>query len=226
MKKIYLLALAGLCAFAADAIELSFLLGNRTIAPGETVEFNDITVTDEGTYKEVRMEPEVYLTTNIYSSSIEITAACTSGQSIQMCAGGLCNGGETVTKSNVTVRTGEKFPLKFDYVGELDLDEEVPVVTTTLSAEDKTEPGSRVEFILVMGEKGASLAKVESTGATLAAVAGGIAYSTATPATLTVVTPDGAVAFSATVSGTGAVSLPAGLYIATLASKTTKLLVK
>lgn len=225
MRKFYLMMLAGLCGLAAQAIELTFWIGNQKITPGETIEFNDVTVTDMETYKEVTMKPSLYLSTNIYSSSLTVKATCTSGQTIQMCAGGRCQGGVSVTKEKVTVQTGQKFPLEFDYIGELDLDEPVPTVTTLLEAEDTTEPGSKIAFTIVMSEKGASLSRVEAADG-LTAVAGGIAYDVEGNALLSVYSADGLEAFSAKVSGSGTVNLPAGLYIATLDGKTTKILVK
>ena len=114
MKKLYTILLAALCSAGAAATELTFWIGNQKITPGTTVAFDEMTVNDLGTYKEVTMDPGLSLSTNIFSSDITITATCQSGQTIRMCAGGSCKGGESVTKDNVTIATGQKLPLEFE----------------------------------------------------------------------------------------------------------------
>lgn len=225
MKKIYLTAAAALCGLASQAIELSFWIGNQKITPGETVEFNEVSVKDYATYKEVTMKPDLRVSSDIYTSSLKVTATCVSGQSIQMCAGGLCKGGETITKENVTVQTGQKLSLGFDYVGELDPGEEIPRVTTMFEAEDTTEPGSKTGFVLVMGPQGASLVRVEAVSG-LSAVAGGLAYEVEGSARLAVYNAAGVSVGSAVVSGSGVVSLPSGTYIAVLGGKASKITVR
>ncbi len=226
MKKLCTIMLAALCYAGAGAIELTFWIGNQKIAPGSTIAFDEMTVNDLGTYKEVTMDPGLSLSTNIFSSDITITATCQSGQTIRMCAGGSCKGGESVTKDNVTIATGQKLPLEFEYVGELDPEEAIPTVTTLFEAEDTTEPGSKTSFILVMNGNGASLSVLPAAATAITPAEGAIAYSVEGYAELNVTSPAGAVAYSATVSGTGTVPLTAGLYIATLAGHSTKILVK
>lgn len=216
------------CAIAfvnAQALELSFWLGNQKIEPGSTVEFNNATVVDYGTYKEVTMKPELTLSSNIYSSSITVVAECTSGQSIQMCAGGVCRGGKTVTKEKVTVRTGEKLDLGFDYVGEFDPGEAIPVVTTHFTAEDTTEPGSKVEFVLVMSEGSASLIEIEAAEG-LEPVKGGVRYDVTGEKQLSLYNLEGVCVFTATLSGSGVAEVPAGLYLYSLGNTSGKILVK
>lgn len=227
MKK-FLLLLAGVSAYlSADAIELTFWMGNQKITPNQTVKFTDIEIVtyDEDGYKEVKMDPHISLDTDIYSSDIKIKATCTSGQSIQMCAGGTCHGGESVTKENVTVRPSQKLDLGFDYTGEFDLDEQIPTVVTVIEAEDVTESGSKVQFIIEMGEKGASVSTIEVCDE-IKAVEGGIAYKSDGNSDLKVVNIVGITVYSATVCGEGFINLPKGLYVYTFGNRSGKIYIR
>lgn len=225
MRK-FLLLFAALTAYcSASALELTFWNGNTKITSGQTVEFTDIIVDDWGTYKEVTMKPALYISSDIYTSKVSISATCTSGQKIQLCAGGTCMGGESVTKENVTVRTNTKLELGFDYITELDLDEAIPTVTTLIEAEDVTKADSKISFVIVMGEKGASVDEI-TVNENLYAVEGAIAYKTDAPCTLTLTNLAGINIYSETVAGEGTVNVPAGLYVYTFGSTTGKVYVK
>lgn len=225
MKKIYLFLLGMLTFTGAQAIDLTFWLGDQQLTPGSTVEFNDIIVDEYGTYKEAYMGPDLSISSNIYSSDITLVAECTNNYNIQICAGGSCEGGTIITKENVVVRPNQKLPLQFHYSDEFDLDQAIPVVVTRFTAEDVTVPGSKVEFVLVMGEKGASLESVEVAD-NLRAVTGGVEYSVARSANLSIYTPDGVCCHSAVVAGEGTVALAPGLYVYTFGNNRDKLLVK
>ncbi|MDE6239178.1 MAG: hypothetical protein K2M54_04230 [Muribaculaceae bacterium] len=227
MKK-FLLLLAGVSAYmSADAIELTFWMGNQQITPDQTVKFTDIDIVnyDEDGYKEVKMDPKLSISSNIFSSDVKITATCTSGQSIQMCAGGLCRGGVTVTKEGVTVRPNQKLDLGFDYAGEFDLDETIPTVVTVIEAEDVQESDSKVQFIIEMGEAGASVSTIEVND-DFKAVEGGVAYSADNDCTLTITTMSGVNVYTANVSGEGFISLDKGLYVYTFGSRSGKIYIK
>lgn len=227
MKKLYLAMLAMLLCFGvAEARKLTFYIGKTAITPGETVSFEDIVVDDYGDYREVTMAPELYLTTDIYSSKINITAKCTSGQSIQMCAGGACAMGETVTKENISIQTNAFLELKFDYIVELEGDEAIPVVVTEFSAVDTAYPETAVSFTLVMGEKG-GVTLIENN-ADLLAVEGGIQYNVEQPTTLEIVDIQGRKVAEATVNGFGflPVDAPAGVYVYTFGENTGKIYIK
>ena len=227
MKKIYLSMLALLLCFGvAEARKLTFYIGKTAITPGETVSFEDIVVDDYGDYREVTMAPELYLTSDIYSSKINITAKCTSGQSIQMCAGGACAMGETVTKENITIQTNAFLELKFDYIVELEGDEAIPVVVTEFSAVDTAYPETAVTFTLVMGEKG-GVTLIENN-ADLVAVEGGIQYNVEQPTTLEIVDIQGRKVAEATVNGFGflPIDASAGVYVYTFGENSGKIYIK
>lgn len=212
MKKFLLFLAAATAYFSASALELSFWLGNQKITPGERIEFNDITITDEGSYKEVLMKPALYIHSDLYTSKVKITARCTSGESIQLCAGGTCRGGEVVVKENVTVNTGQKLDLGFDFQTDLDSDEEIPVVITEFEAEDTSRPGTKTAFVLVMCEQGAFVTEI-SVAENLSIVDGGLAYDTPEECELTVSNLAGVSFFTGKVNGKGTIALPAGLYV-------------
>lgn len=227
MKKLYLAMLAMLLCFGvAEARKLTFYIGKTAITPGETVSFEDIAVDDYGDYREVTMAPELYLTSDIYSSKINITAKCTSGQSIQMCAGGACAMGETVTKENITIQTNAFLELKFDYIVELEGDEAIPVVVTEFSAVDTAYPETAVSFTLVMGEKG-GVTLIENN-ADLVAVEGGIQYNVEQPTSLEIVDIQGRKVAEATVNGFGflPIDAPAGVYVYTFGGNSGKIYIK
>ena len=226
MKKFYITMLCLAAMTCAQAMELTFWLGNQKIEAGSTIEFTDITVDDYGDYKEVSMKPDLFLSSDIYSSSIKVSATCVSGQTIQMCFNGKCQNGVDVTKSDVTLRREEKLNLQFDYMDELDAGVEVPTVVTRISAEDIYDEESRVDFVLVMGVEGASLNKVETGADVVVPVPGAVAYSVYAPASFAIYATDGTCAFESTVAGDGAVALQPGIYVYKLGNISGKILVK
>lgn len=136
-----------------------------------------------------------------------------------------CRGGETVTKENVTVRPNQKLNLGFDFVGEYDLDEQIPTVTTVIEAEDVYESGSHVQFVIEMGEQGASVSAIEVFD-NLKPSEGGLAYSCDRATALTVTSLSGVNAFSGNVSGEGFIALAKGLYIYSFGSQTGKIFIR
>lgn len=227
MKK-FLLLLAAVSAYlTADAIQLTFWMGNKKITPDQTVKFTDIEVEtyDEDGYKEVKMDPKLKLGTDIYSSNVKIIATCTSGQSIQMCAGGTCRGGESVTKENITVRPSQLLDLGFDYTDYLELDEDIPTVETVIEAEDVKVSGSKVQFIIIMGKEGASVSTIQYSDE-ISPVDGGLAYKADEPTALKVTSIVGINVYSATVSGEGTVALPKGLYVYTFGKRSGKIYIR
>lgn len=225
MKKSLLLLFCIAAYCSASALELSFWLGNKQIAPGETVEFTDITVDESGGYLDVKMKPALYLKSDTYTTDVKITASCTSGQSIGLCAGGKCIGGETVVKEDIIIATGAKLDLGFDYMGEFDLGEDVPTVVTVFEAEDVTVPGSKVQFTLKMGKDLGSITAVQ-TSQKLTSAKGGIRYAATVGSKLSVYTLAGNVVFDKTLYGDGFIALPRGLYIYRLGNTAGKIYVK
>lgn len=227
MKKFLLLIAAIAVGVSANAVELSFKMGGKTITPGQTVIFNDVEITTYDDYKEVTMDPGISIISDMYSSNIKITATCTSGQKIEMCCGGACMGDYTVVKEKLTLHPNQPLPLDFEYRNEdLDLDEEIPTVVTTIEAEDVTEEGSKVQFVIEMGEKSASVTAIKVYN-DLQPVEGGIAYKADNEGTaLRITSIVGINVFSANVSGEGFIALPKGLYVYTFGNRSGKIYIR
>lgn len=225
MKKFLLLIACFSAVCSASAIKLSFFINDTEIKAGETVKFSDIKVVSEDDYVEVTMAPALYLVSDIFSDEVKVTAACTSGQSISLCAGGVCKGGETVVKEGVTVRANEKLELGFDFIGEFDTEEEIPVVVTSIEAEDVSEEGSKVQFVIEMGKDVAAVTAIELSD-DFKAVEGGVAYKADGATALTITALNGVTLCSATVEGEGFISLAAGLYVYTFGDKSGKIYIK
>lgn len=227
MKKLYLILCGAMLCISAQARELTFWYGDTPIADGSTINFTDIEVIDNGTYKEVHMEPELYLSTDIFSSEITVTATCTSGQVIELCAGGSCTAGTSVTKENVVISTNEKKELRYDYKADLDIDEEVPTVIATIEAQDGTFTQTRKSFTIVMGESAAinsieSLSDFRFTDA-------GLEYDLDSASTFALYAVDGRLAMKATLSGRGTLStssLAKGIYIYSIGGTSGKIYIK
>lgn len=225
MKKFLLLLSFMALVQYAGAIELSFWIGNQKITPGETIRFTDITVEDYGTWKEVTMKPMIYLQSDIYSSEVALTATCTSGQEIQLCTNGKCRKGASITLNDFTLQTNQKFDIGFDFKAELDSDEAIPTVVTTIEAEETSTPGSRVQFVIEMSEKGASISEIR-TSDSLKAVAGGLSFNAESATQLYVTNILGVNVYNREVSGEGIVALPKGLYVFRFGRKSGKIYVK
>lgn len=228
MKKFYLTLLAALLAFGANARELKFYIGDQEIENGSNIAFENITVNDEGSWFEVKMKPDLYISSDIYSKTINITAECVSGQTIQMCAGGNCMRGTTVTKTGVTLQTNQKLELKFDYAAEFDAGEEIPTVTTVITAVDTKYPTTEKSFTIVMGQNVSSVDVIENTG-DFTLTPAGIVYTLSTPTNLTIYNITGKQVLSAELNGTGMVetsNFAKGVYIYRAGAVSGKFIVK
>lgn len=227
MKKILLLLAAVSAYCTADAVNLTFWMGNKKIEANEKVVFNNITVDnyEADGFKEVTMDPGLSVSSDIYSSDIKITADCTSGQDIQVCINGLCRSGKTVVCDKVTLRPNQKLELGFHYINEFDLAAEIPPVTTVIEAEDVTEPASKVQFVIEMGPEGNSVTAVEVFD-DFKAVEGGVAFKAETSTSLAIANVAGVVVFTGNVSGEGFVALQQGLYVYDFGGRTGKIYVR
>lgn len=227
MKKFYLLLCAAALGLTAQARQLTFYIDNQAITPGSTVEFSDVLIEEDGGVKYVTMAPSLSLGADLYMK-VDIVADCTSGQTVQMCAGGACKSGKKVVKENIAISTGSKLPLKFEYEGEFDTDEKVADVTTAFSAVCADYPETAIQFILVMGTDLGSVTAIAMPEG-LKLVPGGLEYDLASPAVLALYNAAGACVLNAAVEGHGTVStasLPAGIYVYSLGGKSGKLYVK
>ena len=95
--------MAAAVAMAANAKELTFSMGDNTIANGSTVYFENIEVDSYEGGKDIIMEPGIMLKSDVAASNIVVVAECKSGQKIQLCAGGACETGTSITKTGVSI---------------------------------------------------------------------------------------------------------------------------
>lgn len=214
MKKLYLLMAGLMLGSMADARELTFYFGNEVIAPNSTITYNEVETVPAGGMKEVTIAPELYISSDIYTSKLSITATCTSGQEIRMCAGGNCEKGTTVTKSGVKVQPDEKLDLEFEYIETLAENEEVPTITTTIEAQDGDYADTHKSFTIVMNGN-ASVSLIENDNRFMP-VEGGIAYNLDGQSTVELFNMAGVKVMSVKVNGNGLLStesLASGIYL-------------
>ena len=219
MKKLYTLLAGLLVCGMSQARELTFYLGNNVIEPNTTVIFDDIEEIPAGANKEVTMAPELYISSDIYTSKLKITATCTSGQEIQMCAGGNCMTGTTVTKENVKVQADQKLDLEFEYLTIMPKDDVAPCVTTIIEAQDGTYTETLKSFTLVMNSNGTGSVTLIENNNRLLAVEGGLKYNLEAESTVEVFNLSGVKMLERNVSGTGIISttaLESGIYLYTV----------
>lgn len=226
MKKFLTVIAALALCFTAQARGLKFYIGDQEITPGTTVYFNDIEVVDEGSFVTVKMAPELFVVSDIYTSKLMVRATCTSGQEVQLCAGGNCVAGTTITKTNIKVQANQKLPLVFDYVAEYDNADQIPVVTTEIEAQDGDYEETHISYTIMMGTKG-SVTVVENP-AGLRFAAGALVYDLAGSQSLSVADTEGRTVFTARLSGSGSMpcNLPSGFYVYTLGNKSGKIYIK
>lgn len=230
MKKLYLTLAAALLSIGSMAArELVFYVGDTPVKPDETVKFTNIEVTPVGGgASEVIMDPQLSLWTDIYSNTIRLTAKCTSGQSISMCAGGACESNNEITKNGVEVKSNQKLNLQFEYTDMVEADQAVPEVVTEFTAVDVNRPATEKKFTLVMNPS-AGVATIITDKANFRAVAGGIQYSFDAPTAVALYSITGQKALATTLNGNGTLStanLPAGIYVYTLNGKSGKLYIR
>lgn len=227
MKKIYLFVLGVLLASGASARELTFYMGDVPVQNGTTVASDALEVEDYGDYKEVKMDPHLYLGSDIFTSDVEIKVTCLTGQYVQLCAGGNCMKGTAITKSKVKINAGQLLPLQYDFVGELDADEPVPTVTSLIEAVDTKHPETARSFTITMGGN-ASLSVVEIKSE-FTVTSSGIVYNLDAPVQLSLYNITGKQVLSAALSGAGIVdasSLPQGVYVYKAGKHTGKMIIK
>lgn len=228
MKKFYLTLFAALLTFGASARELKFYNGDQEIENGSTITFENITVNDNGDWFEVEMKPDLYVSYDIYSKSVDITAECLSGQTIQMCAGGGCMRGTTVTKTGVTLQTKQKLELKFDYADEFDAGETIPTVTTLITAVDTKYPATEKSFTIIMGQNVSSVDVIENNS-DITLTPAGIVYTLTTPTDFAIYNITGKQVVATQLNGTGLVEtskLAKGIYIYRAGAVSGKFIVK
>lgn len=220
--------LSAAAALTAQAVTLTFSVNGQKVTPGSTVYFADYSAEEYETgVWDIEMAPEVSIESDFFTNKVTVTAQCTSGDAIQMCAGGTCEKGETVVKENLTLRKGSPLDLQFEYLNGEYEGATVPDVTTKFTAVNGTD--APVEFTLVMGPSAAGIESVAVSKPAVKVVRGGISYNCPKAAAFALYSITGQQVMSGTLSGQGIVStasLPAGIYIFTAGTVSGKIVVK
>ena len=219
--------MAAAVAMAANAKELTFSMSDNTIADGSTVYFDNIEVESYDGGMDVVMNPGIMLKSDVASNNIVVVAECTSGQKIQLCAGGACEMGTTITKTGVSIGAGATIPLMFEYMAYgAAPDAEIPTIETYIAAMYAGDDDSMKTFTIVMGKDVAGVKVIETTPKSLKCTAGAIEYNVNESATLSLYNTQGKLALSENVSGNGTIStshLRQGIYVYTLGNEKGKL---
>lgn len=232
MKKLYAFAAAALFAVAPlSAREFTFLLNTKELQNGDKIEYNEIMREEiTPTMENIMIQPPLYITTDITTKTLQITAKCVSGQSIQLCAGGNCDAGEVVVKDNITLQGSQRMPLDFDYVeNERNPAEPIPTVVTEISAVDTKYPNTLTSITVTLNGENAAVTDIFSNDNDFRAVTGAIAYRFNAPTQVTIFTLAGETVLETTLDGEGSLStasLPAGVYAYKAGAKAGKIYIR
>lgn len=227
MKKLYLTLLTAVVAMAANAKELKFAMGETPIANESTVYFDNISIDSYEGGKDVVMNPGITLLSDVAADNVVVLAECTSGQQIQLCAGGACEMGTSITKTGVKLEAGTALPILFEFMSfGLAPDAEIPTVETFIAAMYDGDDESMKTFTIIMGKDVNGVKVIETTPKSLKCMAGSIEYNVDTAATLNIFNTEGKVALSEQVSGKGMISTSSfrpGIYVYTLGNEKGKI---
>ncbi|MBD5274179.1 MAG: T9SS type A sorting domain-containing protein [Bacteroides sp.] len=228
MKKLYAIAaMALLSAASISAKEFTFYQGDNKIENGSEFKFGEAELEDWGDgYAGLTYDPHLFLEAD-FTGSANITANCTSGQFIQLCAGGQCMRDKKVVKTNIPMSPGSKLNLQFEYVNDdYELGTEFPVVVTEISAVDTTDPKVSASFTIVMDGKEAGVSTVIANDNAFLPVEGGVEYSFDAPTQVAIYSLAGEAMIETSLNGNGTLStanLPAGIYVYKAGAKSGKI---
>lgn len=230
MKKLYAFLAAALIGTAAmPARELVFYLEDTPIKDGETVEFRDFETfpgKDGGT--QVEMYPMLYLYSDILTKKVKITANCTSGQVVGLCAGGNCVKDTKIVKEGIKINGKQKLELNFDYDATIPAGQAVPEVVTEFEAVDVDHPNTLKKFTFIMNPK-AGVSTIISSDNNFYAVQGAIKYNFDAPVSVALYSITGKKVLATTLSGEGTIStdgLDRGIYVYTAGNRSGKLYIR
>ncbi len=217
MKKLYTLLLALLAVGAVSARELTFYQGNTPVAPGSTVYFADYEVNDiGGGHKEVIMHPNLFIGSDIFTNTVSVTATCTSGQEIGLCIGGACQAAASVTQSDITLRANNPIDVQYKWNNyDLAPGEEIPTITSTITAVDTKHPETEVTITVVMGPNASGINEIQKDKA-VTWTPQGLEYNINGVANISIYSITGTQVMAVKADGRGSVSthsLRPGIYI-------------
>lgn len=221
MKKQLLLTFALLSGVLTANAAIDMYMGEQRLADNGTYTFNTITEDPIGFI----IDPHLSLLST-EDAMVNITARCTSGQKIQMCAGGQCVTNTTVSKA-VELKADIKLNLEFEYINnEVDNQAQLPKnITTVITVEDLEVQ----TYTIVMNSDGSGIAAIIDRDRNVAYADGELVYNLDKSANLTLCDTNGRVVLNTSVNGSGSVSLvnlAKGIYIYRLGHSAGKIVVR
>lgn len=224
MKKHLLLAFALLPGALSANAAIDMYMGEQKLADNGTYTFN--TITEDPNMGGFMIDPHLSLLST-EDAMVNITARCTSGQKIQMCAGGQCENAPTVRKEDITLQANVKLDLQFEYIdNQVDDQSQLPKnITTVFTIEGDEE----LSYTLVMNSDGSGIQAIVDRDRNVAYANGELIYDLSKPSKLTLCDTNGRVVLNAAVSGNGSVTLAKlakGIYIYRLGQNTGKIVVR
>lgn len=223
MKKHLLLAFALLSGALTASATIDMYMGEQKLANNGTYTFNTITQDPNGVFM---IDPHLSLLST-EETVVNIEARCTSGQSIQMCAGGQCENAPTVRKEDITLQANVKLDLQFEYINnQVDDQSQLPKnITTVFTIEGDEE----LSYTIVMNSDGSGIQAIVDRDGNVAYANGELIYNLSKAANLTLCDTNGRVVLNTAVSGNGSVTLAnlaKGIYIYRLGHSAGKIVVR
>lgn len=207
MKKLLLLMAGVAAASGLQAGELNMYMGQQLLENSKTYYFNDIEVSDEGGYFEVKMDPKLSIVADETTYDVKIVATCTSGQEIQMCAGGACENGTSVTKEGLILKAGKAVDLMFEYLGEAETQEQIPTcITTDFTLEEVGVATSKKTYTVVMNDPNGAVSVI-AQDKQVVLMNNTLVYSLSGDATVELYDINGRKVLSSQVNGSGNLNL-------------------
>lgn len=224
MKKQLLLALALLPGALTANAAMDMYMGEQKLANNGTYTFN--TIEEDPIMGGFIIDPHLSLQST-EETVVNIEAKCTSGQEIQMCAGGQCEKAPTVRKEDITLQANEKLNLQFEYIdNEAEDKAQLPKnITTVFTIEGDEE----LSYTIVMNSDGSGIAAVVERDRNVAYTDGELIYNLSKPGNLILCDTNGRVIINTTLSGNGSFSLAGidkGIYIYRLGNNAGKIVVR
>lgn len=218
MKRTILLLGAALMAGAAMAqdIELTLKTGNEVMQSGNTYYFNNMHSEDMGGYFEVKIKPNLMLSSNEdLEGMLNINATCTSGQMINLCSGGQCVTNTSVDKLNLTLQAGAELDVDLYWEGEVDSLDEVPQnISVNLKTWVTDEPATEKIYTIIMNDPTHSV-KILAADREVFISGNTLYYNLTSPSEMNIYDLKGTLMLKVPVKGTGSIdvsNLPKGVY--------------
>lgn len=217
MKKIYMIAAAALLTVTtAGARELKFCQGDKVFNAQDRLVWNQCKIEDYGADgKDYVYDPEISILSDVDANDVIVTATCTTGQNIQLCCGGSCEMGPSITKRDIEVKAGVPLASQLEQTGQTySADELIPHVEVELTAQYADDPSSLIKLEIVF-DVGTGITSV-TADKEIASVQGGIRYNLTGTSEVNLYDMTGRRVVTAKVSGSGIIpttALPAGIYV-------------